>query len=519
MRRKRPLTDEKESPHRWAEIKENIKRLATYAVEKNTKVEIKKIAKMLLQASTDYSRLLELEERTNATSLCAACESQKAVRSDAGTQTQTPDERSDEEQAEMIQREVMSARSADEVLAVAKKEWPQRAYKKTELTRRGILSDEAMRALVVVEGSDQTEATLKQLEPQFSGLRTVRSGRVKAGQLVTIKHQDDVQIDGKADPDTKAAPRTLVLSMAQDTATEEDKLHMYEKIVSELQKHGSETVTLQVPASYDVRYTRKLLEILLRDRSFRVLVCDRDKAKRPPRQKMTTIVIKGQSKSYAEALAELKEVLPDPTQEGVAVQRVAQTKGGGLEVRIRETRAGSSKEVIDKINRKEGLSAEVGAAPSSVLLLRDIDDETSQEDIVAALRAVGVSGLPQVDEIRRSKFGSNSAKVLVTKQDSDLLLQLKYVRVGWIHARVSQWIMPDRCYKCQKYGHRAPQCEETARQICYKCGSPEHQVKDCQEEARCYVCDKAGHRASSMLCPKYRECVEEMKKKATARNE
>lgn len=90
-----------------------------------------------------------------------------------------------------------------------------------------------------------------------------------------------------------------------------------------------------------------------------------------------------------------------------------------------------------------------------------------------------------------------------------LMEETKRISVGWNRCRMERRITLDRCYRCHGHGHTARSYKEPQRsKCCVKCGNREHEVLDCTNTLRCYDCAEDGHRADNMACPKYREIVE-----------
>ena len=82
--------------------------------------------------------------------------------------------------------------------------------------------------------------------------------------------------------------------------------------------------------------------------------------------------------------------------------------------------------------------------------------------------------------------------------------------IGLTRFKVEKWNAPpplNQCHKCQKFGHRALNCTNSA-QICPICTDP-HQLKDCDNRAneKCANCN-GPHPSFSKACPsvnKFRE--------------
>ena len=93
-----------------------------------------------------------------------------------------------------------------------------------------------------------------------------------------------------------------------------------------------------------------------------------------------------------------------------------------------------------------------------------------------------------------------------------------YVRFEWKRYRVSTYI-PEviRCYKCQRFGHKAPSCQ-ARRPKCTICSGP-HEVQHCpmksthreEQTAVCPNC-KGSHPASYHGCPEFKLAKEAQKK-------
>lgn len=79
--------------------------------------------------------------------------------------------------------------------------------------------------------------------------------------------------------------------------------------------------------------------------------------------------------------------------------------------------------------------------------------------------------------------------------------------------QMQQKIIPQRCYKCQAFGHAAYECKEKGKvnPKCLACGCDDHVAKNCTNEKKCYTCDIVGHRADGMKCEKYRQLVRQIR--------
>ena len=61
---------------------------------------------------------------------------------------------------------------------------------------------------------------------------------------------------------------------------------------------------------------------------------------------------------------------------------------------------------------------------------------------------------------------------------------------------------PQRCYKCNRFGHKNEQCR--GQRCCSKCGSKEHEYKECPNDRNCVNC-RGKHSAAYGGCAIYKQ--------------
>jgi hypothetical protein len=77
------------------------------------------------------------------------------------------------------------------------------------------------------------------------------------------------------------------------------------------------------------------------------------------------------------------------------------------------------------------------------------------------------------------------------------------LRVGYMSISVKPYFKnPQRCFRCQKYGHSSQGCTNT--ETCCRCGQAGHSDKDCSKEEQCANC-KGKHSSNSRSCKTYLE--------------
>jgi len=93
--------------------------------------------------------------------------------------------------------------------------------------------------------------------------------------------------------------------------------------------------------------------------------------------------------------------------------------------------------------------------------------------------------------------------------------KISKVPVGWTMCRVrSRTLPPERCFRCQAFGHNARSCSAQDRTgACWRCGEAGHPMKNCTADAdRCLACEMAGlskanHKPGSGACAARRQAA------------
>ena len=151
------------------------------------------------------------------------------------------------------------------------------------------------------------------------------------------------------------------------------------------------------------------------------------------------------------------------------------------------------------------------------LEIRDLDETTTEEETVAAVRAKLGKDDMDVPCKLFTRYGKAKVAVIQFPQaDAEALQQVGKIKIGWISCRIRKRVEVPRCFKCLGYGHTARNCSGPDRkESCWKCGEPNHKHKECTNNPKCTTCvDKgmveAKHIPGNCFCPTFRL---ELKKK------
>lgn len=170
----------------------------------------------------------------------------------------------------------------------------------------------------------------------------------------------------------------------------------------------------------------------------------------------------------------------------------------------------------------EAIKAAVGSSgtvrdlvPMTSVVIRDLDDITTEEDI----RTVLAAELGNDHEVQRVSISNNSyrgqrtANVVLREEGLAKLLDVGRIRIGWVNFRIRLALKIVRCFKCLDFGHLARTCKGPDRsKLCLRCGDASHKIKECKERPCCLLCSPLGdstinteHDTGSRTCPKFRD--------------
>ncbi|XP_015123514.1 uncharacterized protein LOC107045695 [Diachasma alloeum] len=166
--------------------------------------------------------------------------------------------------------------------------------------------------------------------------------------------------------------------------------------------------------------------------------------------------------------------------------------------------------------------------PREDIEIKDIDEDTSKEDVLEALqRAVGEEhqmGPETIQSMRKAYGGTQTACLTLTSAAVKKILgedNHGKIKIGWVNCRIRRVQRLVKCFKCWHYGHLASKCRSAVdrSKLCARSAGDGHKAKDCKKDPRCALCTEAdskkncAHVAGSNRCSAYTAALRKLTRK------
>lgn len=195
---------------------------------------------------------------------------------------------------------------------------------------------------------------------------------------------------------------------------------------------------------------------------------------RPPRPKPVALMVRKDGEDFPELLKTVRSgVNPEVT--GNSIGRLRKTRNGDLLVVINGGN-GPAETVKAEITRALGAGATVRKLEnSSVVEIRDLDAETTKEEVLNAVNSTCKEGNSKLVSLRKVVDDTQTAVVSLQSMAAKRLCESGRLRVGLVYARVRPTELPPRCFRCLAFGHVLEDCKGPDRsRCCWRCGDAGH---------------------------------------------
>jgi hypothetical protein len=233
------------------------------------------------------------------------------------------------------------------------------------------------------------------------------------------------------------------------------------------------------------------------------------------------LIIKATDERSAKEVLQLMRTSINLQEVGVSVKGLARNDSGEIKIDVQETKEGGRMSFKRAAESYAKDKAEIAwHEPKRTIMLRDVDNVVSEEEIRQAICAEAGDDVGQIEvHIKKPEQGTKGRKtyamVTVNTRTAQVLENKERLRVGWSQFRTRALERPAKCFRCQEFGHLAADCKSAVekKEACYRCGGPGHFARNCKEEApKCYSCGESGHLARSMRCRNYKAAVDQIRR-------
>ena len=443
--------------------------------------------------------------------------------------------------AKEIEEALKQAKTTDDWLRLISREWPEAAFKRSKLGRKGIVAPRAARSLLITQGSDKDKALLEQLAAQFPSATAVQN--LPVGSVVVLRSSEDFELVESSEEfqSPSNSVRSLTVGMLGQEQNGIAFLETLNKVVAKSNSLAKEEpTTLHISEEWESPDIRKAVEICCKQNSCEAEIASR-KGLKPPRARSSsrtgernseqantfhsTVRIKAKD---GEKFTDVLQTISDHVKPGLAGVKMGKVRpvgeNGDLLIAVSGPTQTSGTTFADMIRKGAGVQVDIrnSAGPSTTVVLHNVDPFLGSRlgpELCSVLR------LPDDTEIRaeeRAWLGKNQVwkrRVTLPHAQAKKLIAMKAVKLGTMVCKPEEWVNVPTCYNCQKLGHLSRECKEkkVEGQRCYKCGDVGHISKKCEATIqKCYACNEEGHVANSMACPKFKEMVQTRRKPTDA---
>lgn len=334
-----------------------------------------------------------------------------------------------------------------------------------------------------------------------------RRPRYKAGEIL----RDELTIIGDNLFDVRKCKYKIFYdSSDSDKVTMGVVLRAIKKIIAQ-----SSNVSFILPNNNIGNYAKKIISYLARDRQEPVKVLtmhtvgraaqtrpgqSQIKRATPPAEDSRTVVVKAAGKSYAELLRTMKSAVDSDEAKDVISLR----KGRNEELYVRIQGAQKAADFTN-ILRDKAADLQVDlrrrAGRRTVVHIRDIEHDTSEDEILAAVMArVEDKDQTRISSVRPGYAETQNVTVVTTHRSACKLVEQR-IRIGWVNCRAFIREEEDKCFRCWGSGHRRQDCKGPDRMdLCFNCGGRGHKIVDCREPKNCLNCGSQDHRTGAWAC-------------------
>jgi len=426
-----------------------------------------------------------------------------------------------EERATDLQKEIETARSAEEIKLITSKWWPQMIFKRTHIGKQNVQEPEELAVALINPFTEN--ALLNEILIRVPTIKGMLSSDPKPGQIAIVESSDMTTVIGNnTDADHKERKvRRVIIGVINSEQIENQIIKLLIKVKGKICDIGVKKCTIVADGGIRTDILRKIAECIFwqTDLEIKIVSNKNHKTKWARDVNNDTIIVQGkEGESFAEVVAKLKSEV-NPEEMGVTVKKLSQTSNGNVKIVFKEDKKGAKQGLLTAIREKTNTNALVKTFEKA-LIVSELDDSVGSEELKTELhRILGVEEGSSLDvkSLKKNRSGLSTAVVKMPTSLAQRAIKMGTFKVGWTTAKIRELVIPEFCQNCQRFGHRS--CEQLKQDVvCWRCGDSSHKAKGCTQPISCFACKCIGHRGDSMKCPQYREAVKAKTESAQRRD-
>ena len=438
------------------------------------------------------------------------------------TQTLLPHELKIAAEIQNIQSLMSTDMSTDAVKNTINKDWPSRLFGRTKITSHGLASfdKEVMIGIITNSENPIDDTNIKVIASRLPAIKQITPEIMQQKSEILIERTESTKISGITEHDNSSALVHL-LYIPESTEDINDKIIEKVRRIKEIStEKNKKRITIGLSPKFEVTQLRKIVECVFYSTNIEINIKVNKNARANHKRKTASskggndiIIVKpgAQGASYAEIIKDMKSKI-DPKEIGVNIKKIIKNEQGNVRLVLNENKKGGKEAFLKEIQTKVKSAEEVLLKrKEKAVVIMDLEDDITKEEVIQSISKelqIPTSAI-RLNDIKKTVRGLNMVIAHLPIQEAHTVINSKKIVIGWTKCRIREKLDPILCNKCQTYGHSVSACTEKPIKgtRCLKCGTMGHLARECKNEESCFSCNSSGHRANSMVCPKYREMV------------
>ncbi|CAH1107111.1 unnamed protein product [Psylliodes chrysocephalus] len=336
---------------------------------------------------------------------------------------------------------------------------------------------------------------LLELQGNYETMEVSTTIRTKNGQKITTQKVHKVETDGTE------VDLWKTLQQIRDSTKEDQKVAIHEM-------EGVALVNL-----------RKMAEVIFHGSDTQVKIYHEGNINNIKKERPRYgLLINSDNKSYKDILADVKNAVKG-SGDMDKIRTIRSTKEGKLLITL-------DKDEQAMVNIKKALREktelkirQIGKDEMEVIHIRGMDLVTTAEEMQEAItnRLGEWNAENRIGNIRPLANNTIAATVSVRKEDADILLRNKFIKIGLVRGRMEKSLKVERCTRCWSFDyHNRDTCDGPDRHdLCFKCGEKDHASSTCNNEAKCPVCpvEENQHKFGTIKCAEFKRALNKARNK------